>query len=447
MTALPGRRRRSTFIAVAVAVAGVVLAGRPRHARRRHAVQLDRGRRGVVRPARSWCSRPPRPGCWPPSTTSGQLASMAVLVGQPSGAGRQHRHRPGQRRCQRRRAAPTACRSPRRCRSTGAEALGPEAEILLGLTLDDVEVVDAARLTALLAPGRRVRRRPPDRRHRRRRRRRRRGRRADPRRRSGAAAILTARDPSVPAAEQYRGRRRGVGGDQRSRRRRRRRGGRHRGAVDGGRRRPARPARSDGLVAAMASGPVGHRGLQVAPVDADVQPAGRRRRAARSGRAGAGVRADRARQGGGAELGAVRAHDQRVHRRATGAERAAPTPTWPTRPISQILAVGGNVLSVDTGTADRRRPARRADRDRGRRPDRSSPAPRAPTALFGPIDVSVGAVEDRRGRRDVIRSAPTTSSCSPTAGRRCRRRPTRTAPTWRPGPPARRPPSHVWSSG
>jgi hypothetical protein len=201
VTALPGRRRRSTFIAVGIAAAGIAAAA---GLGTLGAVTLYNSTEGAQAAADV-------PELVFPSTATGviaavdddgALASLAVLVVQPSGQGGSVVTVPVS-------ADASAGTGPDRLpiagtmSTAGAEALGPEAEILLGLTLDDVEVVDAARLTTLLAPigpidvdlpidvtdadGDVVAEQGPQT--------------LDA---AGAAAVLTARDPSIPAAQQYR---------------------------------------------------------------------------------------------------------------------------------------------------------------------------------------------------------------------------------------------------
>ena len=187
----------------------------------------------------------------------------------------------------------------------GPESLEREAEILLGLELDEVAVVDAEQLAALLAPFGALDVDLP----------------VDVTDAGGdvvaeagaqtldaeaAAAVLTARDPAVPAVDQYPAAAAVWAADRRGR------------PVTA---RSWPPARRPTVMAAAFDGPVGVSGPSGAcrttppptPVVSTCRP--------RPHRPGARVRADRARQDVGAEPGAVRPHRVAVHRRR--ARRAA----------------------------------------------------------------------------------------------------------------------------
>ncbi|MET0143342.1 MAG: hypothetical protein ABW328_00930 [Ilumatobacteraceae bacterium] len=201
MTALPGRRRRSTLIAAGAAVLGVLAA-------------MALGTLGALTLYNSTEGADASSGqpelVFPSTPTAllaavddtGALASMAVLVVQPAGQGGSIVTVPvdadatgGLGDGDRRPVAETAALQ-------GSSAVGPEVETLLGLGLDTVEVADAARLAAIFEPFGPLTVDLP----------------ADVTDAEGdvvaeageqtmdaeqAAAVLTARDPSVPAVEQY----------------------------------------------------------------------------------------------------------------------------------------------------------------------------------------------------------------------------------------------------
>ena len=125
--------------------------------------------------SRSWCSRRRRRASWPLSTRADDLASMAVLVVQPSGAGGSVIPVPVSADAS---TGKGDERLPIAATVAGGdvESVRAEAEALLGLTLDEVEVVDADAADGDPRAARPARGRAAGRRHRRRRRRHRRGR-------------------------------------------------------------------------------------------------------------------------------------------------------------------------------------------------------------------------------------------------------------------------------
>jgi hypothetical protein len=176
VTAVPGRRRRSTIVASVAAGAAVVaavglatLGGVTLY----HSTEGANAASGV--PELVFPSTPT--GAIAAVDESGALASLAIVVVQPSGAGGSIVTVPVS-------ADSSNGKGPERLpiaetlALSGPEALESEVEAMLGLGIDAFEVVDADRLTALLegvaAP--------------------------DP---SAAAEVLTTRDSSVPAIEQY----------------------------------------------------------------------------------------------------------------------------------------------------------------------------------------------------------------------------------------------------
>ena len=168
---------------------------------------------------------------------------------------------------------------------------------------------------------------------------------------------------------------------------------------------------------ALAAGPVGAaRAADRGRSTPAPNPRRSRRRPARPVGAGARVRADRARQGGGTEPGAVRAHRGDVHRRAAGRDRA----DQHRRRLRRRVADPVRRRQRPVGRHRRRatsRPRRR-HRHRGRRRDADGRHRRR----RGPV-----RPDRRRRRRDAgssastprSASARTTSSCSPRTDRRC----------------------------
>ncbi len=257
MTALPSRRRRSTLIATAAAVAAVIaavalatLGGVTLY----HSTEGADAASGV--PELVFPSTPT--GVVAAVDESGALASLAVVVVQPSGAGgsvvtvpvsADSTNGKGEDRLPI--AETMALRGP--------ESLEPELESMLALGIDAVEVVDAGALAAALEgigsfevdlpadvtaaggdvvaeAGRAT---------------------LDP---ASAAAILTARDPAVPALDQYptatavwSGIAAAMSGDDTA-------------VADG--------AAVQGMLAALAGGPVGARGLRAETPDAEQNPRG-----------------------------------------------------------------------------------------------------------------------------------------------------------------------------
>jgi len=264
---------------------------------------------------------------------------------------------------------------------SGAESLAGEAEALLGLALDEVEVVDAVGLTAMLerfgelevelptdvtdADGEVVAEAGAQT--------------LDP---AAAAAVLTARDPDVPAAEQYPAAQAvwsavaaaigdGVGSE----------GGDASTALAS-----SAGGTLDGILADLSAGPVGARGLRVVPVDEATNP-----------RRVDAVLLDQAELVivfGQVAPGKVAAPNPqlsvRIESTFSDDELAASGMTNTDvayAAVSQVLFVGGNVLSVDTGVADAATGAATvievADETLIAGTDGAE-------TLFGPIDVRVG---------------------------------------------------------
>lgn len=199
MTALASRRRRSTIVASAAAVGAIGLVGALTVA---GALTLYKSTDGAVRTATPELVFPRTPtGLLAGVDEDGQLASMTVLVVAPDGRGGSLVPVPvsadasageGDERLP---IAETVARD-------GVEAIAAEAEVALSLSIDRIEVADAARLAELLAPLGAVDVDLPE----------------DVTDHDGdvvanagpatlepadLAAVLTARDPDVPAAEQY----------------------------------------------------------------------------------------------------------------------------------------------------------------------------------------------------------------------------------------------------
>ncbi len=200
MTALPGRRRRSTLLAAGAAVVAVVLAialgilG---------AVTLYHSTEGAD--AASDQARVEFPATPTELIAAvdgeGRLASMAVVVAKPEDRGGSVIPVPVSADAS---GGEGDVRLPvaETFQLEGPESLEREAEILLGLELDQVAVLDAQQLAARLAPfgelavdlpaevtdasGETVAEAGPQT--------------LDA---ESAAAVLTARDPAVPAADQY----------------------------------------------------------------------------------------------------------------------------------------------------------------------------------------------------------------------------------------------------
>lgn len=380
MTALPGRRRRSTLIAAGAAVGAAAAAiglgtlGAVTLYNSTEGADASSGRPELVFP-----STPT--GLLAAVDEGGQLASMALLVVQPSGSGGSVIPVPvsadasGGKGDERLPIAETMALS-------GADALPAEVEALLGLTLDQVEVVDADRLTGLLegfgpldvdlptdvtdADG-------------------------DVVAEAGvqtldaaeSAAVLTARDPEVPAADQYLAAEAVWSavataiGD----------------GIAGGGSATTVPASSstdggtlDGIIADLASGPVGDRGLRVRPVDEGTNPRGvdvvlldQVELALVFGQIAPGKVAA-PNPALSVRIEATFSDDELAASGMTNSDVAYAA-------VSQILFVGGNVLSVDTAAADE--PAGDVTVI-----DVAHESLIAGTdgadALFGPIDVHVG---------------------------------------------------------
>jgi hypothetical protein len=391
VTALPGRRRRSTYIAAGIAAAGIAAAaglgtlGAVTLYNSTEGAEASSGLPELVFPATPT-------GLLAAVDAEGALASMAVLVVQPSGQGGSIVTVPISADAS---AGDGADRLPiaGTVSRDGADALGPEAEILLGLTLDDVEVVDAARLTTLLAPVGPIDVDLP----------------IDVTDAAGdvvaesgeqtldaaaAAAILTARDPSVPAAQQYRAASAvwaaiaatvdAAGADD----------------PTGTTATTAAPVTTttvpagatgtgtiDGLLARVFTGPAGQRDLRVEPVGADANP----------GDLDVVLLdpAELALVFGQIAPGQVAAPNSALSVRLISAftdEQLAPSGLTNAdvayEATRQVLAVGGNVLSVDTGADTDDPPGEHtlvevADETLVAGTD-------GVDELFGPIDVSVG---------------------------------------------------------
>ena len=348
MTALPGRRRRSTLIASGVAIAALAAAiglgalGAVTLYNSTEGADASSGRPELVFPATPT-------GLLAVVDDGGHLASMTVLVVQPSGAGGSVIPVPvsadasGGKGEERLPIAETMSLN-------GTESLPAEAEALLGLTLDEVEIVDADGLTELLeglgplevdlpidvtdADG-------------------------DVVAEAGshtfdaaeAAAVLAARDPSVPAADQYPAAEAVWSAVAAS--------------IGDGTAAPAAattvpPAPGaggggegdvDAILADLAAGPVGERGVRIRPVDEGTNPRG------------VDVvlldQAELALVFGQIAPGKVAAPNPALSVRIEStfsddelAESGMTNTDVAYAAVSQILFVGGNVLSVDTAPAD-----------------------------------------------------------------------------------------------
>ena len=265
MTAIPGRRRRSTRIASAAAAGAIVAAvglatlGGVTLYHSTEGADAASGVPELVFPATPI-------GALAAVDESGALASVAVLVVQPSGAGGSVITVPvsadasngkGEERL------PLAETMALR----GQESLHQELESLLALGIDTVQVVDAARMTSLLEGIGPVEVELP----------------TEVTRRggevvaeagpttldaAGVAAILTARDPDVPAVEQYPGATAvwsGIAAAMSD-------------SADVVSASASASASADvsveGLLAALAGGPVGPRGLRAEPADTELNPRG-----------------------------------------------------------------------------------------------------------------------------------------------------------------------------
>ena len=345
MTALPGRRRRSTLVAAGAAVAvsaaavGLGALGAVTLYNSTEGADASSGRPELVFPATPT-------GLLAVVDEGGHLASMAVLVVQPSGTGGSVIPVPvsadasGGKGEERLPIAETMSLN-------GTESLPAEAEALLGLTLDEVEIVDADGLTEKLerfapldvelpigvtdADGNVVAEAG-----------------AQTLDAAEAAAVLAARDPSVPAADQYPAVRAvwsaiaaaigdGIG------------------APTGSTTVPPAPGAQggevDGILADLAAGPVGERGVRMRPVEGATNPRG------------VDVvlldQAELALVFGQIAPGKVAAPNPALSVRIESTfsdEQLAETGMTNTdvayAAVSQILFVGGNVLSVDTAPAD-----------------------------------------------------------------------------------------------
>ena len=343
MTALPGRRRRSTLIAAGAAVAAAVVA-------------IGLGALGAVTLYNSTEGADAASGLpelvFPATPTGlvaavdegGELASMAVLVVQPSGAGGSVIPVPVN--------ADTSTgegdeRLPIAATVAGGdvESVRAEAEALLGLTLDEVEVVDAERLTAILEPLGTLEVELP----------------ADVTDADGdviaeagvqsldaaeAAAVLTARDPGRPAIDQYPAAEAvwaaaaaaigdGVSGN----------------GTTATTEVPAGGGGSlDGILEALAAGSVGERGLRTVAVDAAQNPGGvdvvlldPSELALLFGQIAPGKMAA-PNPALSVRIEATFTDDQLAASGMTNSDVAYAA-------VSQVLFVGGNVLSVDTTPA------------------------------------------------------------------------------------------------
>jgi len=345
VTALPGRRRRSTLVAAGAAVAvsaaavGLGALGAVTLYNSTEGADASSGRPELVFPATPT-------GLLAVVDEGGHLASMAVLVVQPSGTGGSVIPVPvsadasGGKGEERLPIAETMSLN-------GTESLPAEAEALLGLTLDEVEIVDADGLTEKLerfapldvelpigvtdADGNVVAEAG-----------------AQTLDAAEAAAVLAARDPSVPAADQYPAVRAvwsaiaaaigdGIG------------------APTGSTTVPPAPGAQggevDGILADLAAGPVGERGVRMRPVEGATNPRG------------VDVvlldQAELALVFGQIAPGKVAAPNPALSVRIESTfsdEQLAETGMTNTdvayAAVSQILFVGGNVLSVDTAPAD-----------------------------------------------------------------------------------------------
>ena len=342
MTALPGRRRRSTLIAAGAAVAAAVVA-------------IGLGALGAVTLYNSTEGADAASGLpelvFPATPTGlvaavdegGDLASMAVLVVQPSGAGGSVIPVPVN--------ADTSTgegdeRLPIAATVAGGdvESVRAEAEALLGLTLDEVEVVDADRLTAILEPLGTLEVELP----------------ADVTDADGdviaeagvqsldaaeAAAVLTARDPGRPAIDQYPAAEAvwagaaaaigdGVSGN----------------GTTATTEVPAGGGSLDGILDALAAGSVGERGLRTVAVDAAQNPGGvdvvlldPSELALLFGQIAPGKMAA-PNPALSVRIEATFTDDQLAASGMTNSDVAYAA-------VSQVLFVGGNVLSVDTTPA------------------------------------------------------------------------------------------------
>jgi hypothetical protein len=201
VTALPGRRRRATLVVGIATVAVVVLAAALTVL---GAVTLYNSTEGATpsagEPALTFPDTPT--GAIAALDDEGQLASIAVLVVQPASRGGSIVAVPVDADASGG-VGPDRLPLAETVALQGPDALAPELEATVRLQLDQVEVVDAARLTEVLEPVGDIAVDLP----------------SDVTDASGAtvaeagtatldaaaaAAILTARDPDVPAVRQYR---------------------------------------------------------------------------------------------------------------------------------------------------------------------------------------------------------------------------------------------------
>ena len=321
MTALPGRRRRSTLIAslaagvAVVTAAGLAILG---GVTLYHSTEGADAASGV--PELVFPSTPT--GALAAVDESGALASVAVLVVQPSGAGgsivtvpvsADSTNGKGDERLP---IAETVALS-------GPDALEPELESMLGLGIDAFEVVDADRLAALLEGIGPVEvELPADVT----------GAEGDVVAEEGTATLGCGRgggDPDRPRSVRagHRAVSRCDGGVVRDRRRDGRRWHRL------GRRRQCRlVSRSMPCWRRSPGGPVGARGLRAEPLDAELNPRGVDVEPARPGRDHPRLRPDRARQGRRAEPRPHPADRSALLGRAARGHRLRPTTTRsPTR--------------------------------------------------------------------------------------------------------------------